>query len=126
MPSLYDMIDDLRREHQTPGVTRTLDMVVVELGNTRDNLRQALVNMDGQPVPTGGREVLDELATRARAAGIDDVTVPLSPEELRANQEGITASQVGIAALLGGTAVLSIVLVALAILFGLNQILHFL
>jgi hypothetical protein len=125
MASLYDIIDDLRREHQSSAATRTLDMVVVELGETRDNLKQALSRLDGQPLPSGGREVLEQLAIRARAAGIDDVTVPLSPEELRENEEPVTPSQVGIAVVLGGTALLSVVLVALAILFGLNQILHF-
>jgi len=124
MPSLYDIISDLRREHQTPSAARTLDLVVSELGTTQDNLKAALARLDGRPVPAGGEEVLEELASRAHAAGVDDEEIPLAPDEIRASKEKLDASQLGIGVLLGGTALLSMALTAAAIVFGLNQVLH--
>src|SRR5947208_8935726 len=85
MATLYDIISELRREHPTPSASRALDMVVAELGQTRDNLRTALERVDQRPVPAGGKAVLEELATRAHAEGVDDEEVPLSPDELRAS-----------------------------------------
>jgi hypothetical protein len=124
MPSLYDIISDLRREHQTPSAARTLDLVVSELGQTQDNLRAALGRLEGRPVPTGGQEVLEELTTRAHLAGVDDEEIPLAPDEIRASQEPLDESQLGIGVLLGGTALLTIALTAAAIVLGLNQVLH--
>ena len=40
--TLYGIIADLRREHPTPAAAETLDMVVAELGKTRDNLKSAV------------------------------------------------------------------------------------
>jgi hypothetical protein len=124
MPSLYDIISDLRRAYQTPSAARTLDLVVAELGQTQDNLKEALARLDGRPVPTGGQEVLEELARRAHVAGVDDEQIPLAPDELRASLEKVDASQFGIAVLLGGSALVTFGLTAAAIVFGLNQILH--
>jgi hypothetical protein len=124
MPSLYDIISDLRREHQTPSAARTLDLVVAELGQTQDNLKAALARLDGRPIPTGGEEVLEELASRAHAAGVDDEEIPLAPDEIRASQEELDASEVGIGVLLAGSALLSVGLTVAAVVFGLNQILH--
>ena len=124
MASLYDIISDLRREHPTPSAARTLDMVVAELGQTQDNLKAALARLEGRPVPTGGQEVLEELATRAHLAGVDDEEIPLAPDEIRAFQEPLDESQLGIAVLLGGSAVVTIALTAAAIVLGLNQVLH--
>jgi hypothetical protein len=124
MPSLYDIISDLRREHQTPSAARTLDLVVAELGQTQDNLKEAIARLDGRPIPSGGEKVLEELASRAHAAGVDDEEIPLAPDEVRASQEKLDASQLGIAFLLGGSALLSVGLTVAAIVFGLNQILH--
>jgi hypothetical protein len=124
MPSLYDIISDLRRAYQTPSAARTLDLVVAELGQTQDNLKEALAQLGGRPVPTGGQEVLDELASRAHMAGVDDEQIPLAPDELRANLEEMDASQLGIAVLLGGSALLTLGLTVAAIVFGLNQLLH--
>jgi len=124
MPSLYDIISDLRRTYQTPSAARTLDLVVAELGQTQDNLKEALGRLDGRPVPTGGQEVLEELASRAHMAGVDDEQIPLAPDELRASLEPVDASQLGIAVLLGGSALLAFGLTAAAIVVGLNQILH--
>ena len=124
MATLYDIIAELRREHPTPSASRTLDMVVSELGQTRDNLNLALAHLEERPVPTGGRAVLDELAQRAHAEGLDDYTVPLTPDELRASYEPLDGSQVGIALLLGGSAVVVMVLAVAAFIAGLNGILH--
>jgi len=124
MATLYDIISELRRENPTPSASKTLDLVVAELGQTRDNLRRALDRMDERPVPAGGKAVLAELATRAHAEGVDDNEVPLSPDELRASYEPVDASQVGIAVLLGGTAVIVTGLAVAAFVSGLNAIFH--
>jgi hypothetical protein len=122
--TLYDIISELRREHQTPSAAKTLDLVVVELGQTRDNLREALARLEGRAIPTGGRGVLEELASRARLEGVDNYQVPLTAEERLAGAEQVDGSQVGIAVLLGGTAAV-LMLLALAVTVGaLNQIFH--
>jgi hypothetical protein len=124
MATLYDIISELRRENPTPSASRTLDLVVAELGETRDNLRRALDRLEDRPVPAGGRAVLEELATRAHAEGVDDEEVPLSPDELRASYEPVDASQVGIAVVLGGTGLLVAGLAIAAFVAGLNGIFH--
>jgi hypothetical protein len=124
MPGLYDIIADLRREHQTPAASKTLDMVVSELGRTQDNLRQALARLGSQAIPTGGQTVLDELDARARAERVDDLEVPWSRADLAAAAEPVDASQTGIALVMGGTALVGVLLSAAAIFFGLNTILH--
>ncbi|HKF79062.1 MAG TPA: hypothetical protein VKF59_23165 [Candidatus Dormibacteraeota bacterium] len=125
MATLYDIISELRREHPTPSGSRTLDLVVAELGETRDNLRHALSRLEDRPIPSGGRAVLDQLAERAAAEGLDDYEVPLSPDELRASLEPMDPSQVGIGILLGGTAVVVTALAVAAFIAGLNGIFHF-
>ena len=124
MATLYDIISELRREHATPSASKTLDLVVSELGETRDNLKLALARLEQRPVPSGGRSVLDELATRARTEGLDDSTMPLSPDELRAGSEPVDASQVGIAILLGGSALVVVALAAAAFIAALVSILR--
>jgi hypothetical protein len=124
MASLYDIISELRRQHQTPAAAKTLDMVVLELGQTRDNLRLALVHLEDRAVPTGGRAVLDELADRARQEGVDDYAVPLTPEERQAGAEGVDGSQIGIALLLGGSAAVAVLLALVVTVVALNQIFH--
>src|SRR5262245_54222605 len=124
MATLYDIISELRRENPTPSASKTLDLVVAELGQTRDNLRQALDRLDDRPVPAGRKSVLEELATRAHAEGVDDDQVPLSPDELRAGAEPVDASQVGIAVVLGGTGLLVTGLAVAAFVAGLNGIFH--
>jgi len=124
MATLYDIISELRRETQTPSASRTLDLVVTELGQTRDNLKEALRRLENRPVPAGGKAVLEELDARARAEGVDDYEVPLSPDELRASSEPIDGSQIGIALLLGASAVLIIGLGVAAFVAGLNGILR--
>jgi hypothetical protein len=124
MATLYDIISELRRENPTPSASKTLDLVVAELGQTRDNLRRALDRLEDRPVPAGGRNVLDELATRAHAEGVDDEEVPLSPDELKAGAEPVDASQVGIAVVLGGSSLLVVGLAVAAFVAGLNSIFH--
>ncbi|HKA51656.1 MAG TPA: hypothetical protein VKK19_18910 [Candidatus Dormibacteraeota bacterium] len=124
MATLYDIISELRRETQTPSASKTLDMVVAELGRTRDNLKEALRRLESRPVPAGGKAVLDQLDARATAEGVDDYEVPLSPDELRASYEPIDGSQVGIALLLGATGLLIVVLGVAAFVAGLNGILR--
>src|SRR5207245_2270168 len=63
----------LRREHPTPASTATLDMVVAELGRTRDNLKEAVANLEGKALPAGVKPVLDELVARAREEGVYDL-----------------------------------------------------
>lgn len=122
--SLYGIIADLRRQHPTPAASKTLDMVVSELGLTNDNLRGALERLEAKPVPTGGRAVLEELQQRAEAEGVHDLDRPPPPGD-PANLEPIDESQVGIAVLLGGSALVGAGLGILVLLIGLNQILHF-
>jgi hypothetical protein len=124
MATLYDIISELRRENPTPSASRALDLVVAELGETRDNLRRALGRLDDRPVPAGGRAVLEELATRAHAEGVDDEEVPLSPDELKASYEPVDASQMGIAVVLGGSGLLVAGLAIAAFVAGLNGIFH--
>ncbi len=107
--SLYGIIGDLRREHPTPAGSKTLDLVVAELGRTRDNLRQAVANLETQPIPAGGKSILKELDTRARAEGVDDLDRPPAPDEAPP-PEPIDESQVGIALLLGGSSLIILVL----------------
>jgi hypothetical protein len=124
MATLYDIISELRREHPTPAVSKTLDLVVAELGETRDNLRKALDRLEDRPLPSDGRAVLEELATRAHVEGVDDEEVPLSPDELKASAEPVDGSQIGIAVVLGGSAVLVTGLALAAFVAGLNGIFH--
>jgi len=70
---LYGIIADLRREHPTPAGMQTLDMVVAELGRTRDNLKETVAALGDKQLPPGGKPVLDELVTRTREAGVYDL-----------------------------------------------------
>ena len=111
--TLYDIIAELRREHTGPEATRTLDLAVTELGRTRDNLRQALAALEERPLPPGGRQLLEEFATRARRADIFDLDYgppPPLPGELIT--EPLDGGQVGIGLLLVGS---SLVVLALAL-----------
>lgn len=119
--SLYSIIDDLRREHPTPAASKTLDLVVGELGATNDNLRLALDRLGGRAVPSAGKQVLDELQARARAEGVDDLDTP-QPRSPAAAEEPLDESQIGIGVLLGGSALLALGLAALAVALAVHQI----
>jgi len=112
--TLYDIIAELRREHPSPEASRTLDLVVTELGRTRDNLRHALVNVEDRSVPPAGKQVLAELEQRARKADLFDLDYgPAPPLPGQLITEDLDEATLGIGALLVGS---SLVVVALAVL----------
>lgn len=121
--SLYGIIADLRREHPTPATTETLDMVVAELGRTRDNLKEAVANLSGKALPPGGKPVLDELVERARHEGVYDLDYGPDPYD-KPPLEPLDEGTFGIGALLALTSVGGIALAVLAVWVALNAILH--
>ena len=104
--SLYAIIDQLRREHQSGSAIRTLDMVVRELGYTQDNLREALAHLEKTPLAPGGERGLSELKLRAWLAGVDNLRSPVPPEELTASLPPLDWAEIGIAIMLGGSALI--------------------
>jgi hypothetical protein len=120
--TLYDLIADLRREHPTPAATQTLDLVVAGLGKTRDNLKSAVAELSAQPLPPGGKSVLDELVARARAAGLDDLDYGPDPYD-RPPVEALDAGTAGIGALMAISSLAGLALAIVAFALGLNAIL---
>jgi len=120
--TLYDIIADLRRKHPTPAATQTLDMVVAELGKTRDNLKSAAAAVSSQPLPAGGKPVLDELTERARAAGLDDLDYGPDPYD-KPPVEPLDEGTLGIGALLVISSIAGLALAVAAFVVGLNAIL---
>ncbi|HEX6548111.1 MAG TPA: hypothetical protein VF134_05155 [Candidatus Dormibacteraeota bacterium] len=118
--SLYGIIADLRREHPTPAASKTLDLVVAELGRTRDNLQEAVARLEEQPLPTGGKPILEEVLQRARAEGVDDLDRPPAPDEAPP-LEPLDEPQIGIAALLGGSALIVVLLALVAVAVAIHQ-----
>lgn len=98
---LYGLIADLRRAYPTRSAAKTLDLVVRELGRTQENLRDALARLETEPLPAGGKAVLDELERRAREEDVDDIGFPLPPDELEQVLEPIDGGEIGIAVILG-------------------------
>jgi hypothetical protein len=124
--TLYDIIADLRREHGDETASKTLDLVMVELGHSRDNLREALSKVDRQSVPPGGDAVLKELEDRARRNRIDNLDYPaVKMTGFRPPLEPVDEGSFGIAMLLGLSSVVLLVLAAAAVVAGLNSIYHF-
>jgi hypothetical protein len=121
--SVYGIIADLRREHPTPAAMQTLDMVVAELGRTRDNLKEAADNLESQTLPSGGKAVLEELIVRARKDGTYDVDYGPDPYD-RAALEPLDEGTAGIGALLAVSSVVGIALAVAAVVVGLNAILN--
>jgi len=119
--SLYGIIADLRREHPTPAAMQTLDMVVAELGRTRDNLKEAVANVEGKPLPPGGKPVLDELVERARRDGVYDLDYGPDPYD-KPPPEPLDEGTAGIGALLAISSVAGVALAILAVIVGLNAI----
>ena len=119
--TLYGIIADLRREHPTPAATQTLDLVVAELGRTRDNLKEAVANLSDKPLPAGGKPVLDELVARAREAGIYDLDYGPDPYD-KPPVEVLDEGTAGIGALLAITSVAGLALAIAAVWIGLNAI----
>jgi hypothetical protein len=121
--TLYGIIADLRREHPTPAATQTLDLVVAQLGRTRDNLKEAVAALSAQPLPAGGKPVLDELVARAREAGVYDLDYGPDPYD-KPPVETLDEGTAGIGALLAITSVLGLALAVAAVWIGLNAIFH--
>jgi hypothetical protein len=119
--TLYGIIADLRREHPTPAATQTLDLVVAELGRTRDNLKEAVANISDKPLPAGGKPVLDELVARAREAGVYDLDYGPDPYD-KPPVEPLDEGTAGIGALLAITSVAGLALAVAAVWIGLNAI----
>ncbi len=117
MAGLYEIIAELRHENQTPAATRTLDLVTERLGETQDNLRGALARIPSTAIPFGGQPVLDQLLARAEAEHVDNLTMGHSQAEIAAATERVDVSQVGIAVIMGGLALASVVLIVLAAIY---------
>jgi hypothetical protein len=120
--SLYGIIADLRREHPTTPAMQTLDMVVAELGKTRDNLKEAVNNLDGKALPSGGKQVLEELVTRGRAEGVYDLDYGPDPYD-KPPPEPLDEGTAGIGALLAISSLVGIALAVAATVAGLQAIL---
>ncbi len=120
--SLYGVIADLRREHPTPGAMQTLDLVVAELGQTRDNLKEAVANVEGKALPPGGKRVLDELVQRAREEGVYDLDYGPDPYD-KPPPEPLDEATAGIGALLAISSLAAMALAVVAVAIGLRAIL---
>jgi hypothetical protein len=121
--SLYGIIADLRREHPTPAAMQTLDLVVAELGKTRDNLKDAVAALNDKPLPPGGKPVLDELVQRAREGGVYDLDYGPDPYD-KPSVEPLDEGTAGIGALLALSSVAAVGLAIAAVVIGLNAIFH--
>jgi hypothetical protein len=121
--SLYGIVADLRRKYPTPAATETLDLVVAELGRTRDNLREAVANLSSKPLPPGGKPVLDDLVERARQEGVYDLDYGPDPYD-KPPLEPLDEGTLGIGALLVVSSLLGIGLAAAAVYLGINAILN--
>lgn len=121
--TLYGIIADLRREHPTPAAMQTLDMVVAELGRTRDNLKEAVDALSAKSLPSGGKEVIDELVERAREGEVYDLDYGTDPYD-RPPAEPLDEGTAGIGLLLGATSLIGVLLAALAVYLGINAIIH--
>jgi hypothetical protein len=123
--TLYDIIADLRREHANATASKTLDVVMIELGHTRDNLREALARIDRESIPPGGEAILKELEERAHRYHLDNLNYP--EVRLRGFQpplEPVDEGTFGIAALLGISSLVLMGLATVAVVAGLNSIYH--
>lgn len=105
---LYKIIDELRREYPGWAATKTLDLVIEELGRTQENLLEARARLERRPLPLGATTLLDELTRRARWAGVEDLRIPVPPDQLR--YEPLDPAEIGIAVILGVSAVAILVL----------------
>jgi len=121
--SLYGIIADLRRENPTPAATQTLDMVVAELGRTRDNLKDAVAALSTKPLPPGGKPVLDEMVERAQKAGVYDLDYGKDPYD-KPPVEALDEATAGIGALMAISSIVAVVLAAAAVWAGVYAILH--
>lgn len=121
--TLYGIVANLRRQYPTPAATQTLDMVVAELGRTRDNLKDAVANLSSKSLPPGGKPVLDELVTRARDEGVYDLDYGPDPYD-RPPVEPLDEGSAGIGALLAISSFVGVALAAWAVYLGVDAILR--
>jgi len=121
--SVYGIIADLRREHPTPASTATLDMVVAELGRPRDNLKEAVANLEGKALPAGVKPVLDELVARAREEGVYDLDYGPDPYD-KPPPEPLDEATAGIGAMLAISSLVGVALAVAAFVAGFNAIMH--
>ena len=120
--TIYDLIADLRRKHPTPAATETLDALIGELGKTRDNLKSAVSNLQAGSIPPGGKQLLDELTTRAREAGIDDLDYGPDPYD-KGLAEPLDSATGGIGLALAISSLAAVGLAIVAVIAGINAIL---
>ena len=102
---------------------QTLDLVVAELGRTRDNLKDAVAALSDKQLPAGGKPVLDELAVRAREAGFYDLDYGPDPYD-KPPVEELDEATAGIGALLVISSVAGLALAVAAVVIALNAILN--
>jgi hypothetical protein len=121
--TLYDLIADLRRKYPTPAATETLDAVIAELGKTRDNLKSAVTTLQAGALPPGGKPVLDELMTRAREAGIDDLDYGPDPYD-KGLAEPLDSATGGIGLALALSSLAAVALAIVAVIAGINAIIN--
>ena len=121
--TLYGIIADLRRKYPTPAAMDTLDLVVAELGKTRDNLKEAVAGIDPKSLPAGGKPVLDELVARARDEGLYDLDYGPDPYD-KPPAEPLDEGTAGIGALLAISSIVGVALAIVAVIAGLNAIFH--
>jgi hypothetical protein len=121
--TLYGIVANLRRQYPTPAATQTLDMVVAELGRTRDNLNDAVANLSSKSLPPGGKPVLDELVKRAREEGVYDLDYGPDPYD-RPPVEPLDEGSAGIGALLAISSFVGVALAAWAVYLGVDAILR--
>jgi hypothetical protein len=123
--TLYDIIADLRREHANETASKTLDLVMIELGHSRDNLREALQEIDRQSVPPGGEAILKELEERAHRYHLDNLNYPeVKLKGFQPPLEPVDDGTAGIAVLLGVSSLVLMALAVVAVVAGLNSIYH--
>ena len=121
--TLYGIIADLRREQPTPAAMQTLDLVVAELGKTRDNLKEAVTKLSDKPLPPGGKPVLDELVARTRAAGVYEMDYGPDPYD-KPPLEPLDEGTAGIGLVMALSSVAALALAVAAVVIGLNAIFH--
>ncbi len=101
----------------------TLDLLVAELGRTRDNLKEAIGDLDGRPLPPGGKQVLEDLVERARREGVYDLDYGPDPYD-RPPAEPLDEGTAGIGALLALSSLVGLALAIAAVVVGVNAIFH--
>ena len=100
---------------------QTLDMVVAELGKTRDNLKEAVADLDSKALPQGGKATLDELVQRAKEEDLYDLDYGPDPYD-KPPPEALDEGTAGIGALLAISSIVGIALAVVATVAGIVAI----